>query len=427
MNKNISFTTYNYLNLSKVITVADKGVIRYVYDAAGNKLQKRTFDQVTNGTTVTTYVGGLVYQNSSLNGVQVADTLQFFGTTEGRARINNGGFVYDYFLKDHLGNTRVVLTDDYNVASPILEATSYYPFGLQQKGIGLQQETNPLHNKYTYNGKELQEDLGLDQYDYGARFQDPQLGVWHNIDPLADKSRRWSPYSYAYDNPLRFIDKDGMWSTDAMGNSFTDNTQDIAAFMQQQSSQQQANNKPPDDYQLTKDGRVQLTKQTNDKFDNFFDENGKLIAKVDQKASENKSMTPDQAWKLNDISLALSREPALFDQMQNRAVATGWDMSKGINALKTMAAHSKGVFYSDAMIGSSQNWREGKPQGLFDIFLQKIGLDKVGDWYHAVTGGRELSNIVNDIKNAPQPTQTIYEIQAYNSTTYDWNLNGMHN
>tara|TARA_R100000152_G_C6764939_1_gene189653 strand:- start:760 stop:1587 length:828 start_codon:yes stop_codon:yes gene_type:complete len=89
----------------------------------------------------------------------------------------------------------------------------YYPFGLTFNSY---QRSYSKANNYKYNGFEEQVDWGV--YDYQARYYDPALGRFLNVDPLSDLMRRHSPYNYAYDNPIRFTDPDGMMPDCPSGN-----------------------------------------------------------------------------------------------------------------------------------------------------------------------------------------------------------------
>ncbi len=94
----------------------------------------------------------------------------------------------------------------------IIEEKHYYPFGLQHKGYNniVSSNGNSTAQKFGYNGKEYQEDLGYNMHDFDMRHYDPAIARWVVIDPLAEKMRRHSPYNYAFDNPIYFIDPDGM-------------------------------------------------------------------------------------------------------------------------------------------------------------------------------------------------------------------------
>ena len=247
MNKEICKIEYNVLNLPQKVTMSNNRFVKYTYSATGDKLQaiysvsglkmiqpmsevmsdrsgnddtlsssdinlgaslSDSFaDPSTSGSSqniyglpVLDYCGNIVYSDKE------PIKILFDG---GYVSIKKGVPTYHFFLRDHLGNVRVVA----DANGKLEERNDYYPFGgLMGKGL------NGDFQSYKYNGKELERQIGLDIYDFGARRCDAATCRFTTMDPLAEKYYSTSPYAYCVNNPMRFVDTDGKWVEDANGN-----------------------------------------------------------------------------------------------------------------------------------------------------------------------------------------------------------------
>ncbi|MDU1893086.1 MAG: RHS repeat-associated core domain-containing protein [Dysgonomonas sp.] len=134
------------------------------------------------------YVTNKVYENGTLKRILI-----------------DGGYIeggtYHFYAANHLGNNHIVA----DASGAVIQMNHYYPFGTAFAETSKEdQDKQP----YKYNGKELDQKLGLKLYDYSARHK-WDFGLT-TLDPLAETDYNWSPYVYVDNNPLRFIDPDGM-------------------------------------------------------------------------------------------------------------------------------------------------------------------------------------------------------------------------
>ncbi|WP_208295873.1 DUF6443 domain-containing protein [Maribacter caenipelagi] len=206
--------TYNHLNLPVQIRVVGSpiyGNINYVYDATGVKLNKEV-----SGTSSgeTEYAGNYIYKKLT----NASSELQFFSHPEGYVSVENGVYKYVYEYKDYLGNTRLSYTDENNdnsitvstdpMVTEIVKESNYYPFGLEHKGYN--NVVNGTENNYqTFQGQELEEELGKNTLAYQWRDYDPAIGRFNKIDRFAEKYYSHSPYHFAANNPIMFVDIKG--------------------------------------------------------------------------------------------------------------------------------------------------------------------------------------------------------------------------
>ena len=207
LNKGITLITYNHLNLPTEVQFGTVNKIQYIYDAAGTKLQKKVIENSLPAVT-TQYAGNYVYKG-------VADAtpyLEFFNHPEGYVEPDEieEGYSYVYQYKDHLGNVRLSYTENEGDIE-IVEENNYYPFGLRHKGYNNVVTSTSLGQKEkTFQGQRLDDELGLNWHDFGARNYDASLGRWMSIDPLAENYFDMTPYNYVASNPVYYIDPDGM-------------------------------------------------------------------------------------------------------------------------------------------------------------------------------------------------------------------------
>lgn len=219
LNKGIISISYDLNNQPRKIEYNDGRNVSYLYDAEGSKLSvsynltamssaqpqmpvMQSSDvvsaNVSNGQKTIDYCGNIIYDGNEtmiLNNVGYA------------LYDKDNTLTFHYYLKDHLGNNRVVVSEN----GEIEQVNDYYPTGAlmaSSKGGDTQ--------RFKFNGKELDRTNGLNWYDYGARNYDAEIVVWKGVDKMADKNVTTSLYGYCNSNPIRYIDPLGTDTVDLL-------------------------------------------------------------------------------------------------------------------------------------------------------------------------------------------------------------------
>ena len=190
-NGEINISNYNELNLPNRISKANT-TMYFTYTAVGKKI----FKNIDNKE-VRFYDDGIEFKKARLDSPNVK--LDIINIDDGKIQVKGTKYYYQYFLKDHLGNVRAIVSDSNRA---VIQRADYYAFGK----VRLQGDTAI---KYLYNGNEYQ--AGLDVYDFNARTYDPVTGRFLQVDPNVEDGEQqgFNPYYFSFDNPIRYNDPTG--------------------------------------------------------------------------------------------------------------------------------------------------------------------------------------------------------------------------
>jgi RHS repeat-associated protein len=201
--------TSTSFHLPRIITFLDGRKIKNQYDASGKKLVTQLL--INDVISVEySYLGNLTYIRTPGKDWKLIEMKIDEGRLVPKSE-NSTEMVYEYDIEDQTGSPRVSFRENTTTGqAEIVRKQDFDPFGLPLKGIDYQSPTiDTLSKKYFFNGKEYLVTFGLKMYDYGFRTYNPRLGRYYQIDPKASMMPSWSPYSFSFDNPIRYRDYDG--------------------------------------------------------------------------------------------------------------------------------------------------------------------------------------------------------------------------
>ncbi|MBI4847047.1 MAG: hypothetical protein HY808_00515 [Nitrospirae bacterium] len=165
-------------------------VAEYFYDYSGQRIKK-----IENG--VTTYYIGKHFEKQ-IGGTDEGNSSYYFAEGERVAKKDPSGNIY-YYHADHLGGTNAV-TDS---AGTVVAKTDYMPFGEVKQG-------STGNEKYSYTGKEKDK---TDLYYFEARYNSTMFKHFTQADvaePDFENPQDLNRYAYVQNNPLTYIDPDGL-------------------------------------------------------------------------------------------------------------------------------------------------------------------------------------------------------------------------